>query len=154
MRRTTAALARELEAPDGCTPLAMESAVLSLISDAIRGDRRMGQGRPPTWLGRARDVIRETYREGIPLDSVARAAGVSRSQVARGFRAWLGTSPGAYQRQLRLERAALELRTTGRALIDVALDCGFCDQSHFTNAFRRHYGTTPSAYRVLAAASR
>jgi AraC family transcriptional regulator len=67
--------------------------------------------------------------------------------LARVFRRHLGCTPGDYLRRRRLERAAVLLRETARPLSDVALHCGFADQSHFANAFKRHTGVTPGSYR-------
>ena len=77
----------------------------------------------------------------------ARAAGVHPVHLARVFRQYLGCTPGDYLRRPRLERAAVLLRETPRPLSDVALSCGFADQSHLANAFKRHTGVTPGAYR-------
>lgn len=141
------ALARELDAPDPCTPLALEGALRELVSAAGGGAETMGRGAPPAWLLRARELIDDTLSGGQTLEEIARQAGVSRSQLARGFRAWLRTSPAAYLRRARLERARQRLRHSPDAVADIALDAGFYDQSHLSNAFRRAYGVTPAAYR-------
>jgi AraC family transcriptional regulator len=51
-------------------------------------------------------------------------------------------------RQRRIQFACGRLTATDAPLADVALAAGFCDQSHFTKAFRRVTGMTPSAYRM------
>ena len=50
-------------------------------------------------------------------------------------------------RQLRLELAARLLTTTDLPVAAIAQQCGFFDQSHLTNSFRRHLGAPPSRYR-------
>jgi transcriptional regulator GlxA family with amidase domain len=61
---------------------------------------------------------------------------------------------GDYVRRLRLWRArdALDCDRDS-SLSEIAADCGFADQSHFTRHFRRLFGTTPGAYRLRAASS-
>ena len=54
---------------------------------------------------------------------------------------------GTYVRRLRLNWAAAELARSDASLAQTALAAGFADQSHFTRAFRRYTGFTPSAYR-------
>jgi AraC family transcriptional regulator len=49
---------------------------------------------------------------------------------------------------LRLEWAAARL-SEERSLAQIALEAGFADQSHFTRAFRRHFGVTPGRYRAM-----
>jgi AraC-like DNA-binding protein len=54
---------------------------------------------------------------------------------------------GEYVRTLRLEGAIRDLEESEASLAAIALANGFSDQSHFSNAFRRHTGVTPSEYR-------
>lgn len=145
--RLTESLARELVSPDDVTPLAAEAASLELVSWAARRHRSMGGGAPPGWLLSARQLIRDRHAEPLSLGDIAAAVGISRSQLARGFRAWWATSPALYQRLVRLRSAARRLRETDDPIADIALDTGFCDQSHLTNAFRRVFDISPARYR-------
>ena len=73
--------------------------------------------------------------------------GCSVFHLERVFKSRTGFSLYAYRNQLRL-RAALERLGDGDVdLIDIALDLGFSSHSHFTEAFRRNFGKTPSAVR-------
>lgn len=55
-----------------------------------------------------------------------------------------------YLLRQRLERAKQLLRDPSISLSQVSVLCGFADQSHLTNVFRRFVGVTPSKYRSLA----
>jgi AraC family transcriptional regulator len=57
---------------------------------------------------------------------------------------------GTYVRRLRVELAGRWLTDTDLPLAEIALAAGFCDQSHFSNLFRRIIGVTPSHYRRQA----
>ena len=65
----------------------------------------------------------------------------------------MGETPRAYRRRLRLERAALRLRTTRGSVLTVAIEAGFGSHEAFTRVFRRRFGHSPAAYRRLAAAT-
>ncbi|MEM9487494.1 MAG: helix-turn-helix domain-containing protein, partial [Myxococcota bacterium] len=54
---------------------------------------------------------------------------------------------GQYVRRLQVENAARQLVESPKSISAIAIDCGFCDQSHLTNAFKRVLGTTPASYR-------
>jgi AraC family transcriptional regulator len=69
------------------------------------------------------------------------------SHLAHEFRAHRGTTVGEFVRQLRLEWAANVMLSEGASIADIALRAGFCDQSHFSRAFRRHFYATPAAWR-------
>lgn len=81
---------------------------------------------------------------------LARRAGLSSRQLARVFTRMIGESPCAHLRRLRLERAAVELRTTRARVLTVALEAGFESHEAFTRVFRDRFGHTPQAYRRLA----
>jgi AraC-like DNA-binding protein len=72
----------------------------------------------------------------------------------RGFHAAcrrsLGMSPSRYVQVERLRRAAAVLLTSTAGVEQIAFDCGFYDRAHFTRQFRRHFNTTPHAYRRAA----
>jgi len=81
--------------------------------------------------------------------SLARSHQVSVRQLDKLF-ARIGTSPAAYIRQLRLERAALLLAQSARGLsvADIAILCGFSDATTFTRAFKQKYGLPPGSWRA------
>lgn len=102
--------------------------------------------RRPKWLDDAVKLARHSH----PLAAIASRLGKHPSHIAREFRLHEGVSVGEYARRRRLELAADRLRTTEQSLAEVAVAFGFCDQSHFTNAFHRLYDVTPAAYRRAA----
>ncbi|HUR59937.1 MAG TPA: helix-turn-helix domain-containing protein, partial [Opitutaceae bacterium] len=69
------------------------------------------------------------------------------------FARTFGESPRAYRRRLRLERAAVRLRTTSARILTLAVEAGFESHEAFTRAFRDRFGHTPLAYRRLARAN-
>lgn len=82
----------------------------------------------------------------VRLDKLAQAAGLSKFHLCRQFSATFGLSPNRYQRQLRLLQAK-GLLSKGGDLAEIAIACGFADQSHLGRAFKSTYGVTPRGYR-------
>jgi AraC family transcriptional regulator len=105
---------------------------------------------PPPWLGRALELLRDRYRDELSVAEIAAAAGVHPVHLARTFRRYLRCTPGEFARFRRLEQAAAQLLHSARPLAEVALGCGFADQSHFSRVFTRHYGLPPGEYRKQA----
>lgn len=88
--------------------------------------------------------------ERLTLEEVARALNTSPFHFARIFQRGTGIPLHRYLTQLRL-RASLEPLAEGRHdLTELALDLGFSSHSHFTDLFRREFGTTPSEVRGRA----
>lgn len=98
-------------------------------------------------ITRAVELIRSSFQYDLSLEDLARAAGMSRYHFLRCFKAQTGQTPYAYVLQTRLRAAAALLRSSSRAITDVALACGFASISHFGAMFRRFYHCSPSAYR-------
>jgi AraC-like DNA-binding protein/uncharacterized damage-inducible protein DinB len=101
---------------------------------------------------RVRAVIRlliETLDEPAPKAELAGRAHFSRYHFHRVFRRLLGETPGGLRRRLLLERAAYHLRETWVPVTELALDAGYDSLEAFTRAFRRAFGDSPSAFRLL-----
>jgi AraC-like DNA-binding protein len=94
---------------------------------------------------RARDYLHAHPAETITLRALAEVSGLSMYRLARTFKAEVGIPPHAYQRQLRVLRAK-RLLAAGWRVADAAADCGFYDQAHLTDQFKRHVGVTPGTY--------
>ena len=101
----------------------------------------------PAIVGRALKIIREESSSALTRAEVARRAGVSTAHLAELLQERTGRSFTALLREARVDRACDLLRTTQSSLADVAAECGFCDQSYFTNVFQQLKNETPKHYR-------
>lgn len=137
---------RELGEPDAFTPVAVEGLALELT--ALAGRNRL-PARAEKWVERARDLLLERFRESLRPSEIADELGVHRAHLSRVFRARYGESLGEFTRRLRLQWAAQELAAADLPLAALAVEAGFCDQSHFTRAFGRQYGVTPARFRAM-----
>lgn len=87
------------------------------------------------------------FSRSITLPELAKAAHLSVSQLQREYQRLFGMSPMEYIIRVRLLVARRQLEESADPLGNIALDCGFHDQSHFTRYFRDRVGMTPGAYR-------
>jgi AraC-like DNA-binding protein len=94
----------------------------------------------------AKSYLSTHIGENISLDEVAAAVNASPFNFSRIFHEQTGVSLHRYLTQLRL-RAALERLLDSPDITSLALDLGFSSHSHFTEAFRREFGSTPSEFR-------
>jgi AraC-like DNA-binding protein len=102
-------------------------------------------------LGAVLDHLRLHYRETVTNHELARIAGLSVRAFERKFLTTFQVSPQKYLRKLRLRMASHALVFTRASIVEVALSCGFADQSHFTREFHRHFGRTPRDFREYQA---
>ena len=98
-------------------------------------------------LQRVTTFIDEHYIDGLSLDDVANATGISRYYVSHLFKELMNTTFVGYVNDLRLNRAAMLLLTTDSPIIEIAALSGFNNLSNFNRAFKLHFCKTPSAYR-------
>ena len=134
-------------------PLAGDDLVLRLAEGLLQADAGAG-GRPPrsrcdeAAVERARQLLAAETGRVVRSDELETVSGLPRFDLARQFRAVVGTSPYRYSIMRRLDAARIQM---GRqeSLVDIALNAGFADQAHFTRMFTARFGITPGRYRAL-----
>ena len=98
-------------------------------------------------IHQAIQYIEEHLREELTIREIAQQAALSPFYFQKGFAMLCGITAGDYIRQRRLSAAGLEVLTTDRKIIDIALDFGYDSPDGFTKAFTRFHGVTPTALR-------
>jgi transcriptional regulator GlxA family with amidase domain len=98
-------------------------------------------------LTEAVTLMEANIEEPLSTDEIAQLAGVSRRQLERLFKQYLGSLPSRYYLELRLQRARQLLRDTNYSIVQVGLMCGFSSGSHFSTAFGALFGNTPREER-------
>ncbi len=91
----------------------------------------------------------EHLDERVSLDDLAASVSLSRFHFARRFRRSTGRSPHDCVVTQRVDKAQTMLSRTNIPLTDIAVRCGFADQSHFTRVFKARVGTTPGRFREV-----
>ena len=87
------------------------------------------------------------YAQPITVADLARRAHLSVSHLQREFQRLFGMTPSDYLLRVRLLMARQALERSAAPAGQIALDCGFYDQSHFNRAFRAATGLRPLEYR-------
>lgn len=95
----------------------------------------------------ALEYIETHVADEISLADIAGAAGVSVSSVTRGFRIALGVAPHRWVLNRRIALAQRRMSAGKTPLSEIAVLCGFADQSHLARVFLRHVGASPSLWR-------
>jgi AraC family transcriptional regulator len=98
----------------------------------------------------AKALLQKRFRERLRLEDVARALYVSPFHLCRLFKEETGLPIHRYLNLLRLRHALRELAQGEAELADLAIDLGFCCQSHFTRVFRKEFGVSPGEARRRA----
>ncbi|WP_394689824.1 helix-turn-helix transcriptional regulator [Hoeflea sp.] len=89
----------------------------------------------------------EQMASPLSIRSLARKFNTNHNTLNEVFKREMGLPPLTWQRKLRMERAAHQLRLTNTPINIIAADHGYELPANFTTAFRRHFGVTPHQYR-------
>jgi AraC family transcriptional regulator len=103
----------------------------------------------PVQARHALEYIHANLHDDLSVHALAREAGLSEAHFARAFRATFNEAPHRLVLRWRLERAMRLIKLNNFSLADAAAAAGFYDQSHLTNAVRRHFATSPGSIFTL-----
>ena len=96
---------------------------------------------------RIRTYIEENLDQRIHVGRLSQIVRRSPAHFSRAFKRSFGAPPHAYIVRRRLERAIRLMLDSDASLSEIALTCGFTDQSHLSNLFRQHIGVSPASWR-------
>lgn len=139
-------------APDLYAQSAAQFLAVHLLSQQSGWRSSSLDRRSPGTLGSRRlanilGYIDAHYKEPLSLDRLAEEAGVSRFHFVRLFKERVGITPHRYLIKIRMDAAASLLTGTNLSVLDIALECGYQSQAHFSTAFQSHFFHSPSSYR-------
>lgn len=136
-----------LEAASAMIAVEMARLGRQRFSRALDGDQRV-QGLAPWQRRRIRDRLEASLEQGYPrIQELAQLCGISRGHLMRTFKASTGQPLHQYIAEERLSAAQQLLSEDRLSIKEIAASLGFCNTGHFTTAFRRKAGMTPSDFR-------
>lgn len=137
-----------------CCPHAEQGNAPARKGRALPADRRWGDAKLPPrprlapWQVRlAQQAMGARISSTIMIPDIAGECRLSMSHFVRAFRNTVGVAPYAWFLDQKILRAQELLERSDGSLAQIALECGFTDQSHFTNTFVRKVGKTPLQWR-------
>ena len=126
----------------------LSSEAQDLPTSAPRGNATIGSGGLARWQAqRALAYIEDNLGSKLDTRALADLVAFSKSHFSRAFKRSLGLPPMAYVATRRVERAKVMIASTREQLTQIALACGFADQSHLNRSFRRMVGVSPGRWR-------
>ena len=93
-----------------------------------------------------KNQLLQTPENPFSLEQMAKHICISPYHMIRQFKTAVGLTPHQFQIQSRI-RKAQKLLKTNKSVTEVALETGFCDQSHFNRYFKKIVGLTPKEYK-------
>jgi AraC family transcriptional regulator len=140
---------REFCQRDAFSPQALESITTELLIFASRQQLRKSERKRPIWLQKTVDILHENFTESLTLNDLADFVGVHPTHLARVFRQFEKCTIGDYIRRIRIENARQKIIGSKESLVEIALNTGFSDQTHFNRTFKKVTGMTPTEFRRI-----
>lgn len=128
-----------------------EEALLVLLSELARFRSSPDTASEPLRVAKLISFMKANLYEAIELEDLCAEANLSRFHLVRSFKILKSLPPMQYFKQLRLIEARRRLRL-GDSPARIAVDLGFFDQAHLSNAFRKVMGASPSSYSSMSGA--
>jgi AraC family transcriptional regulator len=122
-----------------------ETHLRAALQRFLEGASRQPEREPASWIGTITRRLREDTT--LKIGDLAREACRHPSWVGAAYRHAAGEGLQQTTARFRVERATRLLRETGQPYAAIALEAGFCDQSHMNRTFRRLLGRSPAAVR-------
>ena len=140
----------EFSREDQGSAIAIEGLVLEILAEFARSQVKSGATLAPRWLKQATDIVESRFLERLSLAGIAAEVGVHYVHLSRQFHKYNRCTIGELIRRRRVQHASHLLAHTRTPLAEIALICGFSDQSHLSFLFKRYMGVSPSKFRALA----
>lgn len=156
VRQLLSSLVPAMAKPEEVCPVYVDHVAMALGAHVahVYGGMQIAQRPPlgglaPCQERRAKELLSANLNEEVSLSRLAAECGLSVHHFARAFRQSTGVPPHRWLLKHRVERAKELLRNSASPLADVAFECGFADQSHFTRVFTAMVGVSPGAWRRM-----
>lgn len=136
---------QEMLIDDSCSRIAIETLLLNLINYSKNTCNKS----TPQWVRLLDDLLNDKWNEQITLQELSNAAEKHPITISKHFRKYFSCTLGEYMRKLKISNSIPLIKNSRMSLTEIALYCGFSDQSHFTRNFKQMTGFLPKDFRNI-----
>jgi AraC family transcriptional regulator len=139
---------RESKVNDNIAGLVLNTLLAEVFSKLGSYNESAVAGRPQ-WVTKIKEILHDRFADTLTLNYLAETASVHPTHLSRNFKKYFHCTIGEYLRKIRIEKALAMMSQPNIQLTDIALQCGFYDQSHFIRCFREAIALNPLAYKKV-----
>ncbi len=148
VKNTVYQIFKETQLNDPSSALAIESLLAAGLQRLAQGAAQAAAA-VPRWVGRVRELLHDAPLVPWTLLALAQQVGIHPAHLSRSFPLYFSATLGQYVRHLRVQQALTLFFEPDLSLLDIALACGFFDQSHFIRCFKAVMHERPARCRQL-----
>lgn len=123
--------------------------ILSLLLAIFESKTLDLNANSPVWMSVIKEILNDRWNENVSLQELSDALGIHPVTVSKGFPKHFHCTLGEYTRRLKVHRSVHLIKSSNKSLTEIALECGFFDQSHFTKTFKSLTGYSPRELQNL-----
>ena len=138
---------KEAKLFDDTSSLTIDSLLLQTF-ETMRGVENISAATKPKWVKKIEEILHDSS-DPASLRELSNQLALHPAHLSRDFPRYFRCNFSEYLRRIKVERALPMLRNKRFTLTDIALSCGFADQSHFIRCFKEFVGITPKVYRKI-----
>ena len=105
----------------------------------------------PRWVSQIKEILFYEFSDRLTLGYLSDTLGIHPVHLSRDFSKYFHCNLGEYIRKLKIQKSYTLLSNKQLTLTEIAYNCGFSDQSHFSRCFKSEAGISPKSYRKLIA---
>ncbi len=122
-------------------------ALLVQAFETMQGAEHRQTSTRPKWVTRIDEILHDQFDQPLTLSDLSTELDLHVAHLSRDFPRYFRCNFSQYIRMIKVEKALSMLRNRKVSLTEIAVSCGFADQSHFIRCFKEFVGVTPKAYR-------
>ena len=126
-----------------------ETSITALVLIAFESFQEKHERISPGWAAQIAEILHDRWNENVSLTQLSNELKLHPVTISKSFPKHFHCSLGEYSRKIKIEKAISLMSHSNRTLTEIALECGFFDQSHFIRTFKDVTGFTPKAYQRL-----
>ena len=122
---------------------------IQMLTISIINSKKKEAAKKPEWAIKLHEVLHDQWDQSHSLDYLSKITNVHPVTISKYFINYFGCTIGEYMRKLKISQSLPLIRSGKYSLTDVAMTCGFADQSHFTRNFKAYTGFLPKEFKKL-----
>lgn len=138
---------KESKINDNTSETSTQKLLLNIFSE-LSPQKNIAE-KKPIWVKQINELLHETCTDKLNLTEIAQTLNIHPTHLSRDFHKYFHSNLGDYVRKLKINKSLSILTTNEKSLTEIALECGFADQSHFIRCFKENMGVTPLKYRKI-----
>jgi len=138
----------ELHDPANHIAASVQLTLHELLHPAKTG-RQLSDKQLPQWATRLQQILHDEWNKPFELNDLAHRIGVHPVTISRYFPLYFSSTLSNYIRHIKVDKALAIIKITSLPLTEIAYNCGFADQAHFTRTFKEVTGYLPKDFRRI-----